>query len=120
MAKFIADENFQFPTVKALRAAGHDVMAIAELAAQAKDPAVLQLALAEDRILLTRDKDFGELIFRRGASATAGIVLFRIRAQNLAEFTRQVLATLAKDIEWRGGFSVVTNHRVRRRKLGSP
>ncbi len=61
--RFLADESCDFAVVRALRAAGHDVLAIAELTPRAEDDAVTDLAVREERLLLTEDKDFGRLVY---------------------------------------------------------
>lgn len=61
---FEADENFDFSTVKALRNKGHSVFAIAESFPSITDPQVLQIAIDRQAILLTENKDLGELVHR--------------------------------------------------------
>jgi predicted nuclease of predicted toxin-antitoxin system len=67
--------------VRELRGAGHDVLYIAEFAASLNDVEVMALASQKGRLLLTADKDFGELVFRRG-QAVPGLVLLRIDPHN--------------------------------------
>jgi predicted nuclease of predicted toxin-antitoxin system len=55
---FLADESCAGPVVRTLREAGHDVVAIAEVAAGATDEQVLERALNEKRVLITEDRDF--------------------------------------------------------------
>jgi predicted nuclease of predicted toxin-antitoxin system len=74
--RFLADESCDFIAVQALRAAGHDVVALAEVARGAADTAVIELARSDKRILLTEDKDFGQLVFAAGRQ-TAGVILLR-------------------------------------------
>jgi predicted nuclease of predicted toxin-antitoxin system len=74
--QFLADEGCDFNFVRALRAAGHDVRAVTEIALRADDPEVIRLATEQSRVLLTEDKDFGQLVFASGAPS-AGVVLFR-------------------------------------------
>ena len=74
--RFLADESCDFAVLAALRAAGYDVSAVAEINRGAKDPAVLALARSEQRVLLTEDKDFGLLAYA-GGKHSAGIVLIR-------------------------------------------
>lgn len=62
----------------ALRKQGHDVVWIREAAPGSGDTEVLERAQEEDRILITFDKDFGELAFKRGLPASCGVILFRI------------------------------------------
>lgn len=61
--KFVADEGVDAPIVKRLRENGHDAFYIAESDRGISDEEVLEIANAESRILITRDKDFGELVF---------------------------------------------------------
>jgi predicted nuclease of predicted toxin-antitoxin system len=75
--RWLADECVAAPLVASLRAAGHDVLYVVEAAAGLSDADVIALALRENRLLLTEDKDFGELVFRGGRSVP-GVVLMRI------------------------------------------
>jgi predicted nuclease of predicted toxin-antitoxin system len=65
--RFLADENVPLPSVDALSAAGHDVVWVARETPGLADPRVLDQARRENRILITFDRDFGELVFARGA-----------------------------------------------------
>jgi predicted nuclease of predicted toxin-antitoxin system len=76
--RFLADENFSGPAVVALRAAGHDVTWVRDAIPGAKDPDVLALAVSEKRVLLTFDKEFGELAGTMAFSADCGVVLVRM------------------------------------------
>jgi predicted nuclease of predicted toxin-antitoxin system len=75
--RLLADECVDAGLVLHLRTAGHDVVYAAETAASADDREVITRAQAERRILLTEDKDFGDLVFRQ-AQSVPGIVLLRI------------------------------------------
>jgi predicted nuclease of predicted toxin-antitoxin system len=59
---FVADENFDFAVVRQLRTKGFTVLAIAESFSSIPDTQVLQIAVDRKAILLTEDKDFGELV----------------------------------------------------------
>lgn len=73
--RFLADESCDAAIVRALRNAGHDVDAVADIARGATDETVLALATTGGRVLLTEDKDFGQLVFA-GAPST-GVMLIR-------------------------------------------
>jgi predicted nuclease of predicted toxin-antitoxin system len=73
--RFLADENVPAAVVEALRARGDDVEWIRTNAPGSSDPLVLAAAQAEDQVLLTFDKDFGDLAFRLRLPATSGIIL---------------------------------------------
>ena len=74
---FFADESVDHPIVERLRADGHDVLAVAEMAPSIPDDTVLAHANQRGDVLLTGDKDFGELVFRQH-QVTAGVVLIRL------------------------------------------
>lgn len=75
--RFLADESLDFRVVRGLRAAGYDVRAVFEDSPGAPDGEILESARSADRILLTEDRDFGQLVFARHASQGAGVVLVR-------------------------------------------
>jgi predicted nuclease of predicted toxin-antitoxin system len=62
--KFLADEGVDKSLVTLLRQSEWDVFYVAESASSLEDELVLELANSESRILITRDKDFGELVYR--------------------------------------------------------
>ncbi len=64
--RFLANENFPLAAVEALRNAGHDVASVTTDAPGSIDESILQRSVTERRVLLTFDKDFGELVFVRG------------------------------------------------------
>jgi predicted nuclease of predicted toxin-antitoxin system len=103
--------------VALLRQRGHDVLWVREAAPGLPDPRVLARALSEGRLLITFDKDFGELVFRRGAAASCGIVLFRIAMPSAAHVAQRVAAILESRDDWSGSYSVVDDTNVRLRPL---
>lgn len=113
----LADENVPRSAVESLRSAGHDVAWIRQDAAGSADDAVFKRAQQEDRVLLTFDKDFGELAFRAARTAASGIILFRLGATNAQDLARRVVAATVSRSEWRGLFAVVTNAAIRIRPL---
>jgi predicted nuclease of predicted toxin-antitoxin system len=74
--RFLADECCDFSVVKALRTAGHDVLCVAETRPRADDTDVIKLAARGRRILLTEDKDFGQLVYAHGHQIP-GVVFLR-------------------------------------------
>jgi hypothetical protein len=66
------------------------------------DPRVLEKAQAEQRIVLTFDKDFGELAFRRGLPATCGVILFRVPTRSPAQTTATILKAIDERRDWAG------------------
>ena len=80
------------------------------------DTDVLAQAIRENRILLTFDKDFGDLA--RAAMPGFGIVLLRIRLSKPADLARTLVDLISTRDDWVGHFSVVEPGRIRMRALG--
>jgi len=122
MMRFPADENLPGAAVTALRAAGHDVAWVRTDAPGSTDRVILERAVAEARVLVTFDKDFGELAWRFGLPAHCGVVLFRVAMPNPTEVGTLITDVLTKRSDWPGHFSVIEPGRVRMRPLpvGSP
>lgn len=110
---FLADESCDFAVVRALRAAGHDVKAVAEVALGATDDVVLEIASREQRMLLTEDKDFGQLIFAAGTS-TSGVIFIRYPT-TARSLLPQIIVDLVNTEQDRlaGSFAVVQPSRIR-------
>jgi hypothetical protein len=70
-------------------------------------------AQRENRVILTFDKDFGELAFRAGLPASSGIILFRISTPSSEFVARAAVAALENRSDWTGHFSVVEDRRIR-------
>jgi predicted nuclease of predicted toxin-antitoxin system len=77
--RFLADECCDFAVVRALRDAGHDVLAVSEFQQRSVDKELLDPGLASDRMLLTEDKDFGWLVYAARVDS-AGVILIRFPA----------------------------------------
>ncbi|MBI3950199.1 MAG: DUF5615 family PIN-like protein [Acidobacteria bacterium] len=115
--RFLANENFPYDAVLALRQNGHDVAWMRTEAPGSRDEDVLARAKAEDRILITFDKDFGELTFRSKLPTSCGIILFRISAPSSSYVARVAVAAVESRADWAGHFAVVEEHRIRMRPL---
>ncbi len=75
--KILADENISRLLVDRLRQEGHEVLYIMEMARGSKDTTVLELASQSGALLVTDDKDFGELVFHQHLDAS-GVLLVRL------------------------------------------
>ncbi len=113
MANFLANENVPGEVVNAVRRAGHDMTWMSELSPGAADDDVLAMSLAESRVLVTFDKDFGEMVFRRGQKATCGVVLPRPRLQSPDHLCRFTVAVLGQGLAWTDHFAVAHEGRLR-------
>lgn len=115
--RFLADESCDAAIARALRKAGHDVTAVGDTLRGVDDRAVLEAALRERRLLLTEDKDFGELVFAAGAPAI-GVVLLRYSSSARASLVQRVVDFVAaRHAELAGSFVVIDPGRTRVRRL---
>ncbi len=90
--KLLADENIPSSVVRALVDGGYDIVWIRTEAPGISDLEVMRYAYQEKRILLTYDKDFGELAVKDNLCPTAGIILFRLSLKNPASITHPTLS----------------------------
>ncbi len=100
------------------RQEGHDVVYIAEIDPSISDEIVLSKANEKNALLITADKDFGELVFRQGR-INAGVLLVRLAGLSFAK-KAQIVATVLRDhgTALLGAFSVVSPGMIRiRQKL---
>lgn len=115
--RFLADENIAAPLVEALRDAGADVVYIAELAPGMKDDEVLERAREQDRLLLTEDKDFGELVFRM-KRGLPGVVMMRLPEGSWESHWARLKVVIERYRDrLMGSYTVVEKARVRFRRL---
>jgi predicted nuclease of predicted toxin-antitoxin system len=111
--RFLADESCDFAVVRALRGAGYDVVAVAEFTRQSLDPAVIEQAHREGRILLTEDKDFGWHVFVSHA-ASAGVILIRFPSQVRNALANTVLQVIREQSDkLSGNFVVIQPGQIR-------
>lgn len=115
--RFLADENFPGPVIRELRLMGHDLVSAKDSLRGEPDTRVLQEAVGQQRVLLTLDKDFGELAFRRGLPVPAGVILFRLSGETPAVDNARMLSVLSSRDDWAGHFSVVADDLIRMRPL---
>lgn len=115
--RFLANENFPGGAITALVTAGHDVVWVRTVAPGSSDAEVLRWAEREQRILLTFDKDFGELAGRSTLSAGCGVVLFRTPMPKAGDVGQRLATIITARDDWAGYFSVVEPGRVRMRAL---
>jgi predicted nuclease of predicted toxin-antitoxin system len=115
--RLCANENISEDCVAKLRQNGHDVLWIRESAPGSTDEDVLVRARKENPLLLTFDKDFGQLVFHHGAQAAHGVILFRISQISSSVAAERVSSALASRGDWSGHFTVVDDFGIRMRPL---
>jgi predicted nuclease of predicted toxin-antitoxin system len=75
--RLIVNENVTGTVIHELRQRGYDILSVKESMRGAEDASILHRAEVEQRLVVTHDKDFGELAFRYRLPASCGIILFR-------------------------------------------
>ncbi|MBW2119767.1 MAG: DUF5615 family PIN-like protein [Deltaproteobacteria bacterium] len=114
--KFVADENIDRQIIERLRLDGHIVMSVAEMDPGISDDVVLDLANRESTLLLTADKDFGELLFRQHR-LTTGVVLVRLAGLSPLRKAEAVASAIKRHVtELRRAFTVISPGAIRIRK----
>jgi predicted nuclease of predicted toxin-antitoxin system len=119
--KFLCDHDVYAATVRVLRSLGHEAAAAAELElAQAEDTEILSAARAQGRILVTRDRDFGRLVFVQHSSS--GVVYLRMSPSTTSSVHAELerILTLYSERDLAAAFVVVEPGRHRIRKLHRP
>jgi len=109
----LADEGVDKPIVEQLRQDGHDVLYVAEMEPSIPDEVVLQRANEHQALLITQDKDYGELVYRRSL-VHLGVILVRLEGllpETKARIVSKVLAQ--QGIEMPNAFSVISPGMVR-------
>lgn len=113
----LADENVRRALVQALRDAGHDVAWVSEVAPETRDSDVFDLAVRQQRILLTSDLDFADLAYRSKRPGLKGLILIRIDIPDTNQYLPAVLAAWNQVPSWDGLTTVLEAGRVRQRPL---
>src|SRR5947209_6612836 len=103
--RLLVNENVTRTVIEKLRQRGHDVFSVKESMRFAKDDVILAHAQAENRIVVTHDKDFGELAFRAQLPSTCGIILFRLAGADRDTDNQRVLEAIECRTDWAGHFS---------------
>jgi predicted nuclease of predicted toxin-antitoxin system len=116
MVRLLVDESTGRKLALMLADDGHDTLYVADWKPQATDAEVMEKAYEESRIIITDDKDFGELVFRFG-KVSKGIIL--IRTSSTDPYKRfLLLSKLLKSIDVKNKFVVLRDEAVKVTKLG--
>nr|VFK54095.1 MAG: Predicted nuclease, contains PIN domain, potential toxin-antitoxin system component [Candidatus Kentron sp. TC] len=115
--KLLANENIPLTSVHVLREAGHDVLSMTEESPGTSDEMVMRRACMENRIIVTFDRDYGELIFRRRLAAPDGVLYFRFLPETPLEPANYIARLIANGIGLSGKFTTAERERVRQRPV---
>jgi predicted nuclease of predicted toxin-antitoxin system len=113
---FLANENFPRPSTIILREHGYDVKSIQEEAPGISDEEVIRIASESGLVILTFDRDYGELIFRYSVTNPPAVVYFRDKGQ-APEFAANALLKLLlnNEIQITDAFTVLEDRSIRQR-----
>ena len=115
--KFLANENFSSPAIRKLRAAGIDVVAVIETMPSISDREVMAYARREQRWIITFDRDYGDLVFRKGLLPPPAILYFRQEPYPPERPADIVLAMLSEPQQLEGCMVVISQQNIRRRRF---
>ena len=115
--KILADENIPLSAVQGLRDSGHDVLWIRESSPGIADPEIIHIAVDEQRIIVTFDKDFGELAVTGDTQNPPAIILLRISKPSPTVAAAAVDRVLNSRDDWLGHLTVIDDTHIRMRPL---
>ena len=116
--QFLANENVPVVSIRRLRAAGYNVASVIEDSPGATDEAILWQAHTKRRIILTFDRDYGELIYRRRLPNPAGVAYFRFAPSTPEEMGEHLIELIeVGSIILDRKFTVIERGWVRQRPL---
>ena len=116
--KFLANENFPYPSIKVLRENGLEIYSIGEESSGISDELVLNRAVMEDLIILTFDRDYGELMFKYRLDPPPAIIYFRNKGKVPTDAAGMLLELLQnQDLTIQNMFTVISEDGIRQRKL---
>ena len=115
--QFLIDQDVYYVTAKFLIDAGHNVILVSQInLAQASDEEILTVAQSENRILVTRDRDYGNLVFVRAIGA--GVIYLRVLPKTVNAVHNELARVIEtySEVELKGAFVVVEpdGHRFRK------
>jgi len=121
--KFLLDENIGKIVARFLKKLEHSASRIKLIAPGIEDYGVLNLSVSKDSVLITSDKDFGELIFKEGQSST-GVIFLRLQDESSDNKIKAIKLILSKHRYIKNKFITVKEKdgefKIRVHKIVSP
>jgi predicted nuclease of predicted toxin-antitoxin system len=115
--KFLADENFPYPSIKILREAGYTVESIFDSSRGIADIEIIHKAQSTGAIILTFDKDYGEIIFRHSIVQPPPVIFFRFKGKDPGFVGTTLLKLIESQIyQLDNCFTVIESDNIRQRK----
>jgi predicted nuclease of predicted toxin-antitoxin system len=110
--RLLADENIPKKALEALKQQGIDIVSVADFSTGLSDQDVIKTAIRENRIIVTFDKDFGELIVKRRLKPP-GLILLRLTKISPTEVAGRIKDLIKRQIVLDGNIVVVQDDRIR-------
>ena len=116
--KFLANENFPVPSIRILRQSGFETLSILEMNPGISDLEVVEIARKDNLIILTFDKDYGEILFKYKPDNPPDVIFFRFKGE-MPEHAGLTLVELIQQgkITLKGHFTVIERENIRQRIL---
>ena len=114
--KLLANENFPYPSIFYLRDKGFDIVSIGMENPSIKDSEIMSIAINENRIILTFDRDYGELIFRYNYKPEMGVIYLRLDNYTPIDPGLIIESLLNSELDLRRALTVIDQHGIRQRK----
>ena len=119
MLKFLVDESTGNKVSRALRESGYDTSYCGEFLLGYPDEEIIKKAFGGKRVIITNDKDFGEIIFRQ-EKLSWGVIFLRLKVDTPANRIKYALATIKQlDIQLEKNFVIVSENKIRIRRIKS-
>lgn len=117
VVKFLANQNIPRQSIQLLRQYEYEVYSISESALGVSDIKVIEIAQKSNLIILTFDKDYGDIIFKKGNPNPPAVIFFRDKGLNPMFAGKILLSIIAAGIiEFQNHFTVVEKDSIRQRK----
>ena len=115
--KFIANENIPLASVNVLKLAGFDIVSVGNELSGITDKEVMDIAVKEERTIITLDKDYGELVFKYGYKPAAGVIIIRwqnFEPEEPGNYLKNLFTTA--DINYNYAVTIIDKSSLRQRK----
>ncbi len=115
--RLLANENFPLKSVPVLRVAGFDIKLVGMEFAGITDREVMEIAIREERTIVTFDRHYGELIFRHGYKPPSGVIYLRWRQFGPEDPGRYLAELLTSSkIDFSHALTVIDQDSIRQRR----
>ena len=115
--RFLTNENVPLLASRLLREDGYDIVAIPEEEPGTEDDSILARAAREERVVITYDRDYGELNYRAAMPSPPGVIYFRYQPPYPSEPAEVIRRLVEEELQFLGNFTIIERERIRQRPL---